>query len=121
MTITVNCGALLLAAAEMFNCGMRIRGISCHSKNSADSLSLLKNRGSPNSSKENSCLLLGTTTLHRAQQQVTQIISSYRLPATVFSLHWRFTKVLLRQWIQTFVEQLQNLGATFYLKKIKIM
>lgn len=55
MNITVNCGALLLAAVEMFNCGTRILGISCHSKNSADSLSLLKNRGSPNSSKENSC------------------------------------------------------------------
>lgn len=39
---TGSCGALLLAAAEMFNCGMRILGISCDSKTSADSLSLLK-------------------------------------------------------------------------------
>lgn len=42
MNIPINCRALLLAAVEMFNCGMRILGISCHSKNSADSLSLLK-------------------------------------------------------------------------------
>lgn len=35
-----SCGALLLAAAEIFNWGMRILGITCGSKNSADSLCL---------------------------------------------------------------------------------
>lgn len=40
-----HCGsrsALLSAAAEMFNCDVMVRGISCDNKNSADTLSLLK-------------------------------------------------------------------------------